>query len=82
VQTHGSELCLAIVGPSRVRNLLSERMRDTALCHTEMVRDPVVLQVVVTSTAESVLGRLPNETFRVQVMGELVAKFWRLEELC
>jgi hypothetical protein len=25
---------------------------------------------------------LPNETFRVQVMGELVAKFWRLEELC
>jgi hypothetical protein len=31
---------------------------------------------------ESVLGHSPRETFRMEVMGELVTEFQRLEELC
>jgi hypothetical protein len=31
---------------------------------------------------ELVLGQLPNESSRVEVMNELVAKFQRQEELC
>jgi hypothetical protein len=26
------------------------------------------------------LGRLPDETFRVKIVGELVAEFWKLEK--
>jgi hypothetical protein len=33
----GAELCLAIVGPSRVRNHLLERMRAATIRHIEMV---------------------------------------------
>jgi hypothetical protein len=47
-----------------------------------MVREPTVLWATVPSTVESVLGHSPNETFRMEVVGELVAKFWRLEERC
>jgi hypothetical protein len=31
---------------------------------------------------ESVLGHSPDETFQVEVVGELVTEFYRLEELC
>jgi hypothetical protein len=31
---------------------------------------------------ELVLGRLPERTFWVVVMNELVAQFWRMKELC
>jgi hypothetical protein len=37
--------------------------------------------VAVTSITELVLERSLDETFRVEIMGELVAQFWRLEEL-
>jgi hypothetical protein len=43
LQTRGSELCLAIVGPPRVRNHLSEEMRLVALHHTEMAREHAAL---------------------------------------
>jgi hypothetical protein len=33
-------------------------------------------------TVELVLGRSSNETFRVEIADEPVAKLWRLEELC
>jgi hypothetical protein len=36
----------------------------------------------VSSTVESVLGHLPDETFWVDVVGKLVAEFWRLVEWC
>jgi hypothetical protein len=47
-----------------------------------MARELAVLQAMVTSTTESVLGCLPDKTFQVEVVGELVAEFRRLEELC
>jgi hypothetical protein len=77
-----AKLCLAIVGPSQVRSDQSARMWATTLCHTEIVRELAALWVVVSSTTELVLGRSPNETSWVEVMNELVAKFWRWEELC
>jgi hypothetical protein len=47
-----------------------------------MTGELIVLWVAVSSTVESIFGCLPGETFRMQVMGEVVAKFQRLEELC
>jgi hypothetical protein len=82
LQACGSKLCLAIVGLPSVRNYLSERMRVAALRHTKMAGEVAMLQVVVSSSMESVLGSLPDETFWVEVVGELVAKFRRLEGLC
>jgi hypothetical protein len=76
------ELCLAIVGLPRVRNHLSQRMRDTALRHIEMAVALIMLQVAVTSVVESVLGCLSDEAFQVEVVGKLLAKIWRIEELC
>jgi hypothetical protein len=76
------ELCLAIVGLPRVRNHLSQRMRDTALRHIEMAVALIMLQVAVTSVVESVLGCLSVEAFQVEVVGKLLAEFWRIEELC
>jgi hypothetical protein len=57
-------------------------MRVAALRHTEVVGELAMLWVVVSSATVLVLGRLLDETFWVEVMDELVAKFWRLEELC
>jgi hypothetical protein len=75
-------LCLAIVGPSQVRSHLSARMWAAALCHTKMAGELAALWAVVSSAAELVLGRSPNETSQVEGVNELVAKFWRREELC
>jgi hypothetical protein len=77
-----TELCLAIVYPSQVRSDPSAKIRAAALRHTEMVGELTGLQAVVSSVAELVLGRSPNETSQVEVMNELVAKFRRQEELC
>jgi hypothetical protein len=57
-------------------------MRIAALCRTEMAGKLVVLQATVSSTTELALGRSPDETFRVEVVGELVAEFQKLEEQC
>jgi hypothetical protein len=80
LQTWGSELCLVIVGPPQVRNHLSKGMHIASLCHTEMARELAALWLTVTSVVEFTLGRSPDETFRVEVVDELVAKFWKLEE--
>jgi hypothetical protein len=55
-------------------------MRITAPCHIEMVGELATLQAAVSSTTEFALGCLPNETFQVQVMDELIAKFWKQQE--
>jgi hypothetical protein len=53
-----------------------------ALHHTEVAGELNVLRVTVSSAVQLVLGHFPDETFWVEVMDELVAEFWRLEELC
>jgi hypothetical protein len=50
-------------------------MRIPALRHTEMARELAALQTVVSSVVDVTLGRSANETFRVEVVGELVAEF-------
>jgi hypothetical protein len=75
LQTWGSELCNAIIGPSQVRRNLSEGMRLAPLRHIEMAGELVALQVVVSSIANSVLGRSPGDTFCVEVVGELATEF-------
>jgi hypothetical protein len=82
LQTRGSELCLAIIGPPRVRNHLSEGVRNIALHHTEMTGELAMLRAAVSSTAKSALRCSPDEIFHMEVAGELVAKFQRLEERC
>jgi hypothetical protein len=55
-------------------------MQIAALCHTKLARELTAFQVALSSTVELALGRSPDETFRVDVVGELVAEFWKLEE--
>jgi hypothetical protein len=78
----GSELCLAIVGPPQLRNHLSEGMHAAPLHHTEMVGELATPQEAISFVVKLVLGSSPDNTFQVEVMDEVVAKFWRLEELC
>jgi hypothetical protein len=68
LQTSGSELCLAIFGPPRVRNQLSEGMRLVTLRHTEMAGELSALHAAVFSAMELVLGRSPDEIFQVEVI--------------
>jgi hypothetical protein len=75
LQTQGSELCHVIIGPPQTRHHLSEGMRLAALRHTEMAGELAVLWAAVSSTTESVLGRSPNNTFRLEVVGELAVEF-------
>jgi hypothetical protein len=78
LQTRGSELYFAIIGPPRARNHLSEGTWIAALRHTEMVGELPALRTVVSSVVEFTLGRSPDEIFRVEVVDKLVAKFWKL----
>jgi hypothetical protein len=82
LQTRGSELCLVILGPPRVRNHPSEGMQLMALRHSEMAGELATLRVTVPFVADSALGRSPGEIFRVEVVDELVAEFQRLDERC
>jgi hypothetical protein len=82
LRARGSEPCLTIVGSPRVRNHLLEGMQVASLCHTEMAGELAALQAAVSSDAELVLGRSLDESFWVEVIDKLVAKFQRLEELC
>jgi hypothetical protein len=50
-------------------------MWGAALCHTEMVRDLATLRAVMYTAVESVHGHSPDETFQVEVVGELVVEF-------
>jgi hypothetical protein len=58
-----------------VRNHLSKGMRIAALQHTEMVGELAALWMMVSSIMELVLGCTLDETFQVQVVGELVVEF-------
>jgi hypothetical protein len=55
LQTRGSKLCLAIVGPPWVRIHLSKGMQLVALRHTEMAGELAALRAMVSSVVESVL---------------------------
>jgi hypothetical protein len=50
-------------------------MQITTLHHIEMAEEVGTLQTVVSSAVEFVLGLSPDETFWVEVVDELVAKF-------
>jgi hypothetical protein len=56
-------------------------MRIAALFHTEMAKELAMLWVVVSSAVELALGCSPDETFRLEVVGELDAEFLRLEDV-
>jgi hypothetical protein len=75
----GAKLCLTIIGPSRARNNMLERMQASAIRHIEMAGELATLQTAVSSAAESVLGRSPSDTFRVEVVGELVIEFKKMK---
>jgi hypothetical protein len=75
-------LCLAIVGPSWMRNHLLEMMWAAAIHHIEMAGELAALQTAVTSVMELMLGCSPDETFQVEITDELVTQFRKLEELC
>jgi hypothetical protein len=57
-------------------------MRLAALHHTEMAREIAILRAAVSSTAESVLGCSPSDTFHVEVVGELATEFQKMEDRC
>jgi hypothetical protein len=75
LQTQGSEPCNTIAGPHGVRHHLFEGLQLAALHHTEMAGELSVLRVAVSSSTESMLGCSPSDTFHVEVVGELAAKF-------
>jgi hypothetical protein len=79
LQTWGLELCLTILSPPWAERL-SEGMQLATLHHNEMVRELAAFRVVVSSTAELVLGRSPNNVAWMKVVGELVVEHPRLEE--
>jgi hypothetical protein len=80
LQTRGSELCHAIVGPPWVRNHLLEMMRLVARLHTKLAKELATLRATVSSTTELVLGRSPDDAFRVEVVGELAVEFQKIED--
>jgi hypothetical protein len=55
-------------------------MRLAALHHTEITRELSAFRGAVSSAVELVLGRSPDGTSRVEVVGELVAKFQMVED--
>jgi hypothetical protein len=71
----GFELCHHHRSPLWVRHHLSEVMRLVDLRHTKMVRELTMLRAAVSLAVESVLGCTPGDTFRMEVVGELAAKF-------
>jgi hypothetical protein len=79
LQTWGSEMCHAIIGPARAKHLF-EGMWLSALCHTEMVGKLITFWAAVSSVAELVVERSPGNTAHVVVVGELLTKFQKVED--
>jgi hypothetical protein len=75
-------VCLSIIGPSQARHHLSEGMGIAALHHTEMAGELAMLWAAVTSSTESVLGRSPSYTFRVEVVSEPTTRFQKAKDQC
>jgi hypothetical protein len=61
LQTWGSELCQAIVGPLKMRGQLSEGMWIAVVSHTEMDEQLTMLWAMVSSVVQSVLRCSPIE---------------------
>jgi hypothetical protein len=59
---------------------LSEGMWLVALDHTKMAGELAVLQAAVSTIVESVLGRSPSDNFHVEVVSELAAEFYKMED--
>jgi hypothetical protein len=53
-------------------------MRLAARRHTEMSRELAAFRVAVSSAMEWVLGRLPNNTTKTEMVGELAAEFQKV----
>jgi hypothetical protein len=61
---------------------MSEGMQLATVCHTKMDGEHAALRVWVSFAVKSVLGRSLRDIFRVEVMGELAAKFQKMEDRC
>jgi hypothetical protein len=59
----------------RVKHHLSEGMWLAALRQTKIARELAAFRAVVSYAVESVLGRSPNDTFHMEVVGKLVVEF-------
>jgi hypothetical protein len=59
---------------------MSEGMQLATVCHTKMDGEHAALRVAVSFAVKSVLGRSLRDIFRVEVMGELAAKFQKMED--
>jgi hypothetical protein len=68
-------LCHFIIGHTGARHHLSDGMWLVVLRHTKIAGELVAPQAAVSSIMDSVLGRLPDDTFRMEVGGELAAEF-------
>jgi hypothetical protein len=55
-------------------------MRLAALHHTEMVVELTMLRVAVSTAVESVLWCSPRDTFHIEVVSDLAAKFQKMED--
>jgi hypothetical protein len=82
LQTQGSKLCHAIVGPPWSRHHLSEGMQLATLRHTEMAGELAAFLVAVSSAMELVLRCSPSDTSRVEVEGELATEFQKVKDRC
>jgi hypothetical protein len=80
LQTWGSKLCHAVIGPPWARHHLSEGMWLAALHQTEMAGELAVPQTAVSSAMELMPGRSPSDIFHVGVVGELAAEFQNMGE--
>jgi hypothetical protein len=79
LQTRGSELCHAIIGPPRARHHLTKGMRLEALYHSKMAGDLAMLWAMVSTTVES-LGCSPSDTFHVKAVSELTGEFQKIKD--
>jgi hypothetical protein len=61
---------------------MSEGMQLAALRHTEMARELSVIRAAESSVTELALRWSPNDTIRMEVVGELIAEFQKLKEQC
>jgi hypothetical protein len=62
-----------------MRNHLSKGRWMASLYHTDMAGELAMLRTTVSSIIEFGLRCLPDETFCVEVVGELIDEFWKLE---
>jgi hypothetical protein len=82
LQTRGFEVYHAIISPPKAKHHLSEGMRHAVLYHTEMAGELNAFGVVMSSAMESVLRCSPSDTAHIELVGELVTEFCKVEGRC